>query len=119
MVLALIPTQPSLLEYMPKFGKEMHGSWFRNAQYMFDDIRMPAAAALRGVSLAELIWHRYVVDVLHARMKCMNLSENQVIQHLSQKIQRAPAFCLCTRGSSLLALYCTPMVGQNSRLLLH
>ena len=55
---------------------------------MFDNIRMPAAAALRGDPLAELIWHRYVADILHARMKCMNLSENQVIQHLSQEIHR-------------------------------
>ena len=88
MVLALIPTQPCLLEYMPNFVNDMHGSWFRNAQYMFDNIRMPAAAALRGDPLAELIWHRYVADILHARMKCMNLLENQVIQHLSQKVHR-------------------------------
>ena len=29
------------------------------------NIRMPAAAALRGDPLAELIWHRYVADILH------------------------------------------------------
>ena len=69
---------------------------------------MPAAAARRGDPPAELIWHRFVADILHAHMKCMNLSENQVIQHLSQKIhienvhrhfvcaQEAAANKLCT-----------------------
>ena len=81
MVIAVLSTQPCLPEYMPNFVNDTHGSWFRNAQYMFDNIRMPAAAALRGDPLAELIWHTYVADTLHARMKCMNLWENQVVQN--------------------------------------
>ena len=81
MVIALLPTQLDVPEYMPNFVNDTHGSWFRNAQYMFDNIRMPAAAALRGDPLAELIWHTYVADTLHARMKCMNLWENQVVQN--------------------------------------
>ena len=100
MVIALLPTQPSLPEYMPNFVNDTHGSWFRNAQYMFDNIRMPAAAALRGDPLAELIWHRYVADILHARMKCMNLSENQVIQHLSQKIHREHQHFVCAQEAA-------------------
>ena len=67
---------------------------------MFDTIRMPAAAALRGDPLAELIWHRYVADIFHARTKCMNLSENQVIQHLSQKIHREHQHFVCAQEAA-------------------
>ena len=67
---------------------------------MFDNIRMPAAAALRGDGLAELIWHRDVADILHARMKCMNLSENQVIQHLSQKIHGQHQHFVCAQEAA-------------------
>ena len=99
-VMPLLPTRPSLPEYMPNFMNDAQSSWFRNAQYMFDNIRMPAAAALRGDPLAELIWHRYVSDVLHARMKCMNLSEHQIIQHLSQKIHREHQHFVCAQESA-------------------
>ena len=49
-VIALLPTQPSLPEYMPNFVNDTHGLWLRNGQYVFDTIRMPAAAAQRRSS---------------------------------------------------------------------
>ena len=95
-----LPDKPSLPEYMPNFVDDTHSAWFRNAQYMYDNIRMPAAAALRGDPLAELTWHRYVSDVLHARLKSMNLSEHQVIQHLSQKVLREHQHFVCAQETA-------------------
>ena len=99
-VMSHLPDSPSLPEYMPNFVNDTHSTWYRNAQYMFDNIRMPAAAALRGDPLAELIWHRYVSDILHARLKSMNLSEHQVIQHLSQKVGREHQHFVCAQEAA-------------------
>ena len=100
MVFSLLATQHSLPEYMLSFVSDTPGSWFRNAQYMFDHIRMPAQAARQGDPLAELIWRRCVADILHARMKCMNLSENHVIQNLSQKLHREHQNFVCTQEAA-------------------
>ena len=73
---------------------------------MLDNMGMLAMAALRGDPLAERIWHRYVADILHARMKCMNLSENQVILHLSQKFHRDHQHFVCAQETVVIYI-CT------------
>ena len=76
--------------------------------HMFDNIRVPPATALKDDPVPELIWHRYVADIYAKSIQPKNPGHPALI---TKKSQRAPAFYLCTSGSSQPALYCTPING--------
>lgn len=88
-VQSILPTKSSLPDITPNFTDDGATTWYRGAEYAFSSIKMPTAAALRGDSLAELRWHKYQSDVLHARANVPQLSERQVIQHLSSTFSRS------------------------------
>ena len=87
-VQSILPIHSSLPESNPNFLDDNSNTWFRSAQYTFSSVHMPTAAALRGDPLSELRWHKYQSDVLHARANCLQLSEKQVIQHLTTTFSR-------------------------------
>ena len=93
-VQSALPTKTSLPCNTTNFVDDKSSSWFRTAEYVFGSIKMPDIAR-SGSAPKQLAWHRYASDVLHARQNCSNLSERQVIQHLSNSI---------TRQSSLYAV---------------
>jgi hypothetical protein len=87
-VLSPLPTQSSLPSYEPNFSDEKNAQWFRTAQYHFSPLIFPQDALERGDASAERSWHQYACDVRHARSLCLNLSEAQVIRHLSMSFTR-------------------------------
>ena len=87
-VQSILPTTSSIPDVTPNFNDDRSATWFRNAQYAFESIKMPTAAVLRGDTLSELKWHKYKSDVLHARNNVPLLSERQVIQHLTTTFSR-------------------------------
>lgn len=87
-VLSPLPTASSLPSYTPNFVDETNAQWFRTAQYHFSEMKFPQAALELGDASAECHWHQYVCEVLHARTLCLNLSESQVIRHLSMSFPR-------------------------------
>lgn len=88
-VLTPLPTQSSLPSYEPNFVDETNAQWFRTAQYHFSSLKFPQDALERGDATAERVWHQYVCEVRHARSLCLNLSEAQVIRHLSMSFTRS------------------------------
>lgn len=84
-----LPTCSSLPRYTPNFIPEHNAQWFRSANYHFNNLHFPAETAARGDASAERVWHDYSCNVLRARSLCTQLSEQQVITHLSQHFQRA------------------------------
>ena len=88
-VLTPLPTQSSLPKYEPNFADETNAQWFRTAQYHFSALKFPQDALERGDASAESVWHQYVCEVRHARSLCLNLSEAQVIRHLSMSFTRS------------------------------
>lgn len=109
-----LPTSPSLPSYAPNFLPDHNTQWFRSAAYHFDNLRFPTDTVARGDASAERAWHEYSCNVLRARIICLQLSEQQVITHLSQGFQRSdPHFAVsedcrarpsCTVPSWLSAL---------------
>lgn len=99
-----LPSCSSLPSYTPNFAPDHNAQWFRSASYHFSNLRFPTDTVARGDASAERIWHEYACNVLRARALCLQLSEHQVISHLSQEFQRAdPHFAVseecCTRPS--------------------
>lgn len=88
-VLTPLPTQSSLPKYEPNFVDETNAQWFRTAQYHFSSLKFPQEALERGDASAENVWHQYVCEVRHARSLCLNLSEAQVIRHLTMSFTRS------------------------------
>ena len=88
-VLSPLPTHSSLPAYEPNFSDETNAQWFRTAQYHFSPLTFPQEALEQGDASAECIWHQYACDVRHARSLCLNLSEAQVIRHLSMSFTRS------------------------------
>ena len=82
-VLSPLTTHSSLPSYEPNFSYEKNVEWFRTAQYHFSTLIFPQDALERGDASAKRSWHQYACDVRHARSLCLNLSEAQVIRHLS------------------------------------
>ena len=94
-VLSPLPTQSSFPSYEPNFSDEKNAQWFRTAQYHFSPLIFPQDALERGDASAERIWHQYACDVRHARSLCLNLSEGQVIRHLSMSFTRTAMRGVC------------------------
>ena len=86
-VQSALPSKSSLPTTIINYNDDRSSSWFRTAEYIFNSIKMPVIDRSTA-SRAQLNWHRYTSDVLHARQNCSTLSERQVIQHLSQGIDR-------------------------------
>ena len=84
-VQSVLPTTSSFPDVEPNFEDDKSPMWFKTAEYTFDNIKMPTGAALRGDQSAELRWHKYQSDALHARASCMRLSERQIIQHIMSR----------------------------------
>ena len=84
-----LPTCSSLPSYTPNFSPDTNAQWFRSASYHFSALRFPTDVVSRGDASAERVWHEYACNVLRARIICMQLSEQQVVAHLSQEFQRA------------------------------
>lgn len=88
-VQSVLPTMPSFPDITPNFEDDPSANWHRTAQYVFENVKIPAASALRGDPLSELRWHRFQCDALHARADAVKLSERQVIRHLFSSCSRA------------------------------
>lgn len=83
-----LPTCSSLPHYTPNFSADHNPQWFRSAAYHFSNLHFPVDIVARGDASAERTWHEYACNVLRARIICLQLSEQQVISHLSQGFQR-------------------------------
>lgn len=87
-VQSIIPDLSSLPDIEPNFYDDRSSSWHKNADYAFKKISFPSFSGNRGDQLSELRWHKYQSDILHARTRCSQLSENQVVQHLMTSFDR-------------------------------
>lgn len=94
-VISELPICSSLPGYSPNFTPDHNPQWFRSATYHFSSLRFPTDVVARGDASAERAWHEYACNVLRARVICMQLSEQQVISHISQDFQRSdPHFAI-------------------------
>lgn len=88
-VQSVLPTTSSIPDMHPNFVDDRSNAWYRNNSFVFEHIKMPKASALRGDPLSELHWHKYKSDVIMARKNVPDLSERQVLQHLSASFSRS------------------------------
>lgn len=88
-VQSVLPDSPSCPAVTPNFEDDKSTTWFKAAEYAFDNIRMPVSHMKRGDPSAEFRWHQYQCDIQQARMACMRLSERQVMQHLLHKASKS------------------------------
>ena len=80
--MAVLPTSSSLPVYRPNFVRDERINWVRTAEHKFKHVAFPSDAITRGDVNSELLFHRYCCQVLHNRTLCMELSEQQVVEHL-------------------------------------
>ena len=91
--LSPLPTHSSLPSYEPNFSDEKNAQCFRTAQYHFSTLIFAQVALERGDASAERSWPQYACDVRHGRSLCLNLSEAQVIRHISMSFTRSAMHC--------------------------
>jgi hypothetical protein len=70
------------------FLPSRHNQWFKTAEYHFDKVYLPFQALDAGDVMSELKWHRFATEVLRKRASCLDLSERQVIEHLSRPVHK-------------------------------
>ena len=89
--MAVLPTSSSLPIYTPNFDRDDRINWIRTAEHKFKNIQFPSKAITQGDIDSELSFHRYCCQILHSRVLCMELSEAQVIEHLSIDLKQHDA----------------------------
>lgn len=89
--MAVLPTSSSLPCYVPNFVRDDRINWIRTAEHKFKHVTFPHDAIAAGDVDSELCFHRYCCKVLNSRVLCMELSEAQIIEHLSMGLQQHDA----------------------------